>query len=47
VSVELGQPGRLLSYGPAFRPNTVGQPTNFRAEIKRGPYTRYFKNLKL
>jgi len=27
---------KLLSYGPAFRPNPVGQPTNFRAEKKWG-----------
>jgi len=26
MSVELGQHERLLSYGPAFRPITVGQP---------------------
>jgi len=25
-SVELGQHERLLSYGPTFRPITVGQP---------------------
>ena len=28
---------RLIYYGPVFRPNTVGQPTNFWAG-KMGPY---------
>jgi len=29
---EIRATWKLLSYGSAFRPNTVGQPTNFRAE---------------
>jgi len=37
-SVELGQRVRLLSYGPTFRPITIGQPFKREQRIKKGPY---------